>query len=52
MVAWNSDEKSWGCPCHGSRFTYAGKVIHGPANENLKLFNEKDCETFEEQKIK
>lgn len=34
-VAWNNDEKSWDCPCHGSRFTPEGKVINGPANEDL-----------------
>jgi glycine/D-amino acid oxidase-like deaminating enzyme/Rieske Fe-S protein len=34
-VSFNQDEKSWDCPCHGSRFTYKGKVINGPANENL-----------------
>jgi glycine/D-amino acid oxidase-like deaminating enzyme/nitrite reductase/ring-hydroxylating ferredoxin subunit len=34
-IKWNGDEKSWDCPCHGSRFTYEGKVINGPANVDL-----------------
>jgi len=37
-VVWNADELSWDCPCHGSRFTYAGKVINGPANFDLPTF--------------
>ena len=34
QLSWNPDELSWDCPCHGSRFTYDGKRIDGPAEEN------------------
>jgi glycine/D-amino acid oxidase-like deaminating enzyme/nitrite reductase/ring-hydroxylating ferredoxin subunit len=36
IVEFNETERSWDCPCHGSRFTYEGKIIEGPAMAELK----------------
>ena len=36
VVHWNTTEKSFDCPCHGSRFSCEGKVINGPAVTDLK----------------
>jgi glycine/D-amino acid oxidase-like deaminating enzyme/nitrite reductase/ring-hydroxylating ferredoxin subunit len=40
IVQWNRVEKTWDCPCHGSRFDRYGKVINGPANSDLKRLEE------------
>lgn len=38
-VAWNTAEKSWDCPCHGSRFSYTGELLTAPARKNLDVID-------------
>ena len=35
-LKWNSDDLSWDCPCHGSRFDYKGNLLDSPSIKDLK----------------
>ena len=37
-LTWNNLEKTWDCPCHGSRFDYKGKSIYDPSVKDLKVY--------------
>ena len=37
LVDFNGEERTWDCPCHGSRFGLDGAVIHGPAKRGLEV---------------
>ena len=40
QLEWNPDEKSWDCPCHGSRFDFKGNLIDNPAEKDLYKWSE------------
>ena len=39
LLSWNDSDKTWDCPCHGSRFNFMGQNIYDPAFENLEIFD-------------
>jgi len=52
VVSWNSAERSWDCPCHGSRFDPFGRVMNGPSNRDLiRLGTEEEDDDDEENRI-
>ena len=38
LLSWNDIDKTWDCPCHGSRFDYKGKSLYDPSFKDLEVF--------------
>lgn len=38
-LSWNNLDKTWDCPCHGSRFSYTGKSIYAPSIKDLEIID-------------
>ena len=48
IVHWNDAEKTWDCPCHGSRFDRLGGVLNGPANHDMSGVDNDGCKQNDE----
>lgn len=38
-LSWNNLDKTWDCPCHGSRFSYTGKSLYDPSIKDIPLID-------------
>ncbi len=42
QMAWNPEELTWDCPCHGSRFDYKGNLLNNPSKKSISWRGEKE----------
>jgi glycine/D-amino acid oxidase-like deaminating enzyme/nitrite reductase/ring-hydroxylating ferredoxin subunit len=51
LLHWNGAERSWDCPCHGSRFEVDGRVLQGPAVRDLERFDLEELKGAEPEDV-
>ena len=39
LLSWNDVDKTWDCPCHGSRFDFKGTNLYDPSFKDLETFS-------------